>query len=189
MLDKKYFESLRKKTEEFDGKREEVIKLARIILKNSKKAIFALHRNDNKDARKLLDEAKKIIKQMESLIDNSHDLMMGLHSEALEEYVEAECFYSFLQAKKIPTNENLEVSIEIYLQGLCDLTGELTRKAVNDVIKGNNKSVLEIKEFISELYEELLQFDFRNSPLRRKYDAVKYALEKLEDLSLKLKLK
>ncbi len=189
MIDKKAFAEMQKVMEEFDKKREEIIKLARIALKNSKKAIFSMHRKDKESARELLDEAKKYLKEMENLISKDHNLDISVNNEAIEEYVEAECFYHFLASKKIPSHKDLKVDVELYLQGLCDLTGELTRRAVNDVINGNNDSVIEIKEFISELYEELMQFDFRNSPLRRKYDAVKYSLEKLEDLSLKLKLK
>lgn len=189
MINKKNFEQMRSVMDGFDKTREDVIKIARIILKNSKKSIFACHRGDLKNARILLDESKVKIKEMEKLISADHDLMISIHNEALEEFVEAECFYNFLKNKKIPTCKELNVSVETYLQGLCDLTGELTRKAVNEVIEGNVDGVLEIKKLISDLYEELMQFDFRNSPLRRKYDAIKYSLEKLEDLSLKIKLK
>ena len=34
-----------------------------------------------------------------------------------------------------------------------------------------------------------MQFDFRNSELRRKFDGIKWELKKLEDLSIELKLK
>ena len=39
------------------------------------------------------------------------------------------------------------------------------------------------------MYGELLKFDFRDNEVRRKFDAVKYDLRKLEDLVLDLKLK
>ena len=69
------------------------------------------------------------------------------------------------------------------------MTGELVRKAINDAIKGNMKSALFIKGFVEELYGELLQFDFRNSELRRKFDGIKYDLKRLEDIALSIKLK
>lgn len=189
MIDKEIFMRMRESIESFEEKREEIIKLAKDILKQSKKSIFACHRGNLNKARELLDKVKKKIFEMKKLVVNNHYLITNLYYDALEEFVESECFYSFLKNKKIPSNEELNVSVELYLQGLCDLTGELTRKAVNDLINGDKSSVFEIKEFVSELYEELLQFDFRNSSLRRKYDAIKYSLEKLESLALKIKLK
>ena len=39
------------------------------------------------------------------------------------------------------------------------------------------------------IYGELLKFDFRDNEIRRKVDAVKYELRKLEDLVLDLKFK
>ena len=35
---------------------------------------------------------------------------------------------------------------------------------------------------VSKLHEALLEFDFRNGPLRRKFDGLKYALRRLEDV-------
>jgi hypothetical protein len=35
----------------------------------------------------------------------------------------------------------------------------------------------------------LMMFDFRNIPVRRKFDSIKYGLNKLENLILELKLK
>lgn len=39
-----------------------------------------------------------------------------------------------------------------------------------------------------QVFEQLLQFDFRNGPLRRKYDGVKYAVKRLEDVLYELSL-
>ena len=76
-----------------------------------------------------------------------------------------------------------------YILGLCDLTGELVRKAVYLAGKGKVKDVIRIKELVDTLYGELLSFDFRENEIRRKFDSMKYDLKKLEDLVLELKLK
>ena len=71
--------------------------------------------------------------------------------------------------------------------GLCDLCGELTRKAVNSVIAENYSLVLEIKDFITQLHEDLELFSL-SGELRKKFDSIKYHLSKLEDIVLRLKL-
>ena len=85
--------------------------------------------------------------------------------------------------------KELGFDAESYIGGLCDLSGELVRRAINSAISGKNSEALAIKQFISDLYGELMQFDFRNGEIRRKFDGIKYDLRKLEDMALQLKLK
>ena len=74
------------------------------------------------------------------------------------------------------------------MSGLADLTGELGRKAVHDAIKKDFNSVLKIRLLVEEIYGEFLKFDLRNGELRKKSDAIKWNLNKLEDLVLSLNL-
>lgn len=191
MLDKKAFSEMRNYMEQFDKLREQLIAETRIVLKSSKAAIYAAHRGDMKDADKLLAEAKDMIKKMDTLLKKDPRLVRstGAYSDALEEYGEAACYVHYLKTKEIPTAKQLGIDVEVYLSALSDLVGELVRKAINSSIKGEYKTALEIKDFVSELYQELMLFDWRNTPVRKKFDAIKYGLEKLEDLSLKIKFK
>ena len=190
MLNKKVFAELREGMERFDAMREELIALSRTILKNSKAAIYAAHRGDMKDAQSLLTDAKKTLGQIDNLLKkDAHLAATGAYGDALEEYAEAACYIHYLATKQIATPKQIGVDAETYLPALGDLVGELVRKAVNSVIAGDTKTALEIKDAVSELYAELMLFDFRNTPARKKFDAIKYGLEKLEDLALKIKLK
>ena len=56
-----------------------------------------------------------------------------------------------------------------------------------DMVGGD--SAKKIRDFVEELYGEMLKFNFRNGELRRKFDGIKYDLKKLEDLVLDLTLK
>jgi len=191
MINKRDFEEMRKYMEAFDGMREQLIAQSRTILKSSKAAIYAAHRGDMKEADALLADAKSGIKKIDSLLKKDPRLTAstGAYSDALEEYSEAACYVHYLKTKSIPTAKQLGVEVEVYLPALSDVVGELVRKAINSSIKGDYKTALEIKEFVTDLYQELMLFDWRNTPVRKKFDAIKYGLEKLEDLALKIKLK
>ncbi|MBI4141582.1 hypothetical protein HY484_01510 [Candidatus Woesearchaeota archaeon] len=190
MIDKKLFEQMRNEIEVFDDAREKLIKISRDVLKLSKGAIYSLHRNDLRSAEKQLKDAKSVIAQMNVLIKKDiHLASVGSYGDALEEFVEASCYFEFTTKNHLPSPKELGVDTEIYLPGLCDLVGELVRKAINSVLKDDAKTALKIKDVVEELYAELMMFDFRNSPLRKKFDSIKYSLEKLEDLAVKLKLK
>ena len=186
MLNKQEFAKIRKEIENFDKRREFVIQLSREIINLSKRVIYSLHRNDIKEAS---DYIKQISKKKSVLDRNNVYLDTNINKTAYQEYVEALAYFHFIKSRKIPAKASLKVSTDDYLMGLCDLTGELGRKAVNEVIKNNFKKALEIKELVEEIYGEFLKFNLRNSELRKKSDAIKWNLQKLEDLVFDIKIK
>ena len=190
MINKKNLETIKKEMHEFDSAREDIIKLSRDILKSSKKAIFSLHRDDVKSADLLIGSAEKTKSKIDSMLAKKDSLRsVGAFNEALQEYVEAVCYLNFIKEKELPSFSSVGVEIEDYMLGLCDLTGELVRKAINSSIKGDYKKAVSIKDFVAELYSVLMDFDFRSGSLRKKFDSIKYNLHALQDLVLKIKLK
>src|SRR3989344_5471880 len=145
MLDRKEFRDIRSEMAEFEKKREQEIVKSREIIRLSKLIINALHRDDVKDAAGHANEIKVKIRKL-----SKENYDMSFNSVALQEYAEALCYYNFVTKKKIPTRKELGIDTESYLLGMCDLTGELVRKAVNSAIKRNFKEVLEIKELVSD---------------------------------------
>lgn len=190
MIDRTAFTAMRKELEAYDQMREQLIKRSRDILKDAKAAIYALHRGDRTEAGRLLASARTAINDCEALLQKDPHLgSVGAYSEALEEYTEAACYHGVLVERKLPTPAQLKVDTETYLPGLCDLIGELTRKAINSVIDGDTTTALELRALVHTLYEELILFNFGNTPVRRKFDSIKYSLEKLDEMALKLKLR
>ena len=185
MLDKKEFGKIREEIADFDVKRESIIQQSREIINVSKRIIYAVHRDDIKSASTYV---KDIEKKKKSL-DVHVWFDTNINQTALQEYAEALCYYHFVKDRKIPTKASLKIDNESYLMGLCDLTGELVRKAVNEVINKNFKKAVEIKNLVEEIYGEFLKFNLRNSELRRKSDQIKWNLKKLEDVVFELKIK
>ncbi|MBN2421324.1 hypothetical protein JXB27_03540 [Candidatus Woesearchaeota archaeon] len=189
MINKKDFEEMRKELESFDGVREEIIAMSREIVRLSKKVIYSVHRKEMKEADSAVAQIKKAVKNIIKGSEDSELEYSGSRRIALQEYVEAICYYEYVKTGKVPTHKEVGVDAESYLLGICDLSGELVRNAINGAIEGDFKNALNVKELVTELYWELSQFDLRNGELRRKYDGIKYDLKKLEDLVLQLKLR
>jgi len=185
MLDKKDFDRIRKEIEDSDAKREMLIQTSREVINISKKIIYALHRDDLKSASSYV----KDIEKKKNALGTNVWLDTNINQVALQEYAEALCYYHFVKSKKIPTASFLKIDNENYLMGLCDLTGELGRKAVNEVIRKNFKQAEQIRELVDEIYGEFLKLNLRNSELRKKSDQIKWNLKKLEDIVFELKLK
>jgi len=184
MIDKQDFKDILKDLRASEEERETIITRSREIIKISKLIIYAIHRDDLENASKHIETIKDKVKQLPSSTNST-----GMLHVAFQEYVEALAFFEFVKHKKLPTRKQLNVKTEEYLLGLCDLTGELVRKAVNDVINEDFKSAIEIKDFVEAIYGEFLKFDLRNSELRRKYDSIKWALKKLEDIAYDISLR
>ena len=174
MLNKDDFKGIIKDLKEEDERREKTIQLSREIIKESKIVIYGLQRNDKVDTKKMI----ALFKQLKG------ESNTGIEETAVQEYVEAMTFFHFVNHKKIPTRKELGVDTEAYLLGLCDLTGELVRKAVKDVIDAKYDSAEEITKLVEEIYGEFLKFDLRNGNLRQKSDSIKWNLQKLEQLRL-----
>jgi predicted translin family RNA/ssDNA-binding protein len=180
------FADIIKELEESDKKREEIIPKAREIVKQSKTAIYALQRGDLKTAASVLAVMKKSIAELKPYSEIA--VYAGTIKPAIQEYVEAACFNEFVLTGKMLPRKELGISAEHYVAGLCDLSGEIVRKAINAAINDDPKLVINAKKFVENLYYGLLQLDLRNGELRKKFDGIKYDLKKLEDVVLSLKL-
>ncbi len=181
------FSRLRKEFQDYDAERELLIKKSRDVLKLSKQVIYAVHRDELTAAAGLVKQMERERQALEKIAAHSSKMVYeGSYKIALQEYVEAVLYYEFVKTGKLP---DLKVLAEYYILGLCDLPGELGRRAVFLAGKGKVDEVKKIRDEIDLIYGELLQFDFRENEIRRKVDAVKYDLRKMEDLVLDLMLK
>jgi predicted translin family RNA/ssDNA-binding protein len=190
MIDQKDFVEIQKHMDLFDRIRDDVIKKSRDVVKLSKQIIYSVHRDEIHKAEKLKEKIKISLGELVGMTKEHNALYYsGSLKVAEQEFVEALVFLEFVKNKSLPSFEELNVQIENYLLGLCDLTGELVRRAINCSIKENFDDAVAAKNAVSEIYDQLMQFDFRNGELRRKFDSIKYDLKKLEDLVLQLKLK
>lgn len=189
MINKQDFKKIREKLAKYDSDRERLIKKARDVLKLSKQLIYSIHRKDLKEAAGLIIDVKKEKNSLDKIASASGKLFYeGSYSQAMQEYVEAMCYYGFIKNRKIPTISSLKVSEEDYLMGICDLTGELARKAVTIAHK-DDKEVEKIKNIVEEIFGEFLKFNLRNSGLRKKSDSIKWNLKKLEEVMYDVKKK
>jgi len=173
---------INKEMQLFDKRRDAMLQKCHEAIRFSKRVIYAIHRDD----KKVDSLAKELKDKIQQLRTRGELQFSATYKVAMQEYVEAICLYEFITKNKFPTQKELFVSAPDYLSGLCDLTGELMRKANYFAIDGNTKDALRVKEIVDKIYEQLLQIDIRDNDLRKKFDSVKYNLQKLEDLALNI---
>jgi predicted translin family RNA/ssDNA-binding protein len=192
MINKQFFQKLKKEYLNYSKERHEIIKLSSDALRQAKQAIFALHRDDYKAAEKLIVGIENIFKKLTKKFKQSNKLQYeGSYQAAVEEYVEAKLLFQFLKTRKVAMIKEINVNLEQYVGGLCDFTGELARRAVRLVTKKQYNDIKIYHQVAEQVIGELNQFNLTKT-LRVKYDQVASNLKKLEkilyDISLKDKL-
>jgi predicted translin family RNA/ssDNA-binding protein len=166
-----------------------VIKRSRDIQKLSKQAIYSLHRGDDNDASNKLKLALTAAVELAPLISQSPSLRHGSFSNSIEEYAEAVILRTYLQDGRVATREEVQLAeVEEYLGGVLDFTGELNRIAVAKATVRDKEAVQKARDVVETLQGQFLRFDLRNGALRKKYDALKYTLRKLENTLYELSL-
>ena len=189
MIDKKFFSKLQKDYNSYDVGRRIIIKHSNDVLKFSKQAIFAIHREDMKQAENSLNEAKKILKYLQSKIKNEKALQYeGSYLAGIEEFVEAELFFQFIKTGKIFEIKDQKFDAQSYLGGLCDFTGELVRRAIFLATRHRYDEVAVCRQAIEDVVGELIKFNLLGK-LRPKYDQAKNNLRKIEEIIYDLEIK
>ena len=180
LLDSSYISKLREHFRALEDKKDLFKQTAIKVNRRSKEVIYALIRDDWARA----EEARKEMNELLNWLRNElkdEPRFIGMALTSFQEYAEAEILYSYLKLKKIPTHEDLQIDEDCYIQGLADFCGELLRKSVEEMIKGNIDFAKESKNAIEEIYLSLLSLELKNFELRKKIDYVGNVLNRLTD--------
>jgi predicted translin family RNA/ssDNA-binding protein len=188
MINKKFIEKLKKEYQKHEGERRQIISLSNIVLHDSKRIIFALHRGEVKEMEEKFKELEGILQKLDKQFGHNRIISEGAYKACVEEYVEAKMFYYVLSGKKVDAIKEVNLDVDSYLGGICDLTGELLRYAVNEAAGGNFKKPAEIKKTIGDIMAELVTFDMTGYQ-RTKYDQAKGNLRKIEQIDYEIKLR
>ena len=96
-LQKSYLNKIKKNLHAYHGKRGEVIGMSNNALHHAKRAIFALHRDNKKEAVEKIKMVEKSLKDIYKKYKTTPKIFNeGSFKAALEEYVEAKIFFEFL---------------------------------------------------------------------------------------------
>jgi len=183
------FAKLKKEYDHYYLSRQKIIGVANDALANSKQAIFSLHRDNIKEAEKLLLVAEKKLSGLRKYFNQNLFLEdEGAYRAAIEEYAEAKLFWQVLTKGKIDFIKDVNLYFAGYLGGLCDLTGELLRKIILLATAEKFKEAQKLKDILSDIVAQMIKFNLTGY-LRNKFDAAKHNLRKAEEVLYDIKIK
>ena len=169
--------------------RREVVAKSNEAIGHSKRAIFALHREDHAGATQRLADARALFVACEKLMKVTPDLRHeGAFRAALEEYAEALLFIQYLESGVLGVIEERAMEPGIYLAGLADTTGEIVRHTVRQVTLGKTDRVIHARDTVDLVMEFMLGLD-ATGYLRTKFDQAKGNLKRLEEILYDLSIR
>jgi len=178
-----------------DAAREKVIRLCREVIRYSANAIRAVHRQNQTDAKQLLESAHNSLQQIAGAVSKEHNdlLYAGLIHDAQKEFAEASITLALVTKKAMPPPEAIGVSYAAYLNGMAEAVGELRRYLLDSLRRNDLSRCEELLATMDDIYSVLVTMDFPDAitfGLRRTTDAVRGILEKTRgDLTLVLRQK
>ena len=189
--------AIKTRMEHRDNLRENLIKLSRDGQKAAKQSIFALHRGDQSRALTLIESCESCLKNdLSPIVQEEPNLRFGSFAGVVEEYIEARLFYTWLgtdfnkPAAQIltPTEFALKVEPEEYVGGLCDLTGEIGRFAVQRGTIRDVENVQLCLQTNQAILSGLQIMEYWPPGTGKKLDAVRTSVDKLQRMLYEMSL-
>ncbi len=166
-------------------------RLSRQVVRDSARAINAIHRGEERIADGLIERAGKNLRRLVVLVRRDPWLEgMGDVFQAQQEYAEARLLRALLRGKLLKPRA-LDVGYRAYLGAVADVIGELRRCALDAIRRGELQQAERMLERMEELYDMLMEFDYADSVIpgmRRKQDVARQLIERTRaDLVLAVK--
>ena len=164
-----------------DEVRESAQQSMRKAISLSKQATLLIHQKRYEEAKKLIENSKKIILRLQALAKENPDIIYsGMFSAALQEYAEANIFLGLIQNSRFVTPTEINVPSVDYVLGLADVIGEYRRLTLDALREGDAEKGEEGLKTMDDIYIELMAMDeaYMLVPgLRRKCDVARRIIE------------
>ncbi|HSM01342.1 MAG TPA: haloacid dehalogenase [Acidimicrobiia bacterium] len=155
---------------------------ARKVIRASANAIRALHRGEDDDAARLMDEAGSLLSGAAGVLADHPDVLhAGFFHDAAKEYAEARLTAALGAGEALPLPADLGVEVPAYLNGLGEAVGEMRRRML-DLLRAGDlagaERILEAMDSVVELLASLDYPDGMTGGLRRTTDVARSLVER-----------
>ncbi len=171
--------------EEFDAAysaREQALGESRRVIRASANAIRCIHRGEYEAASRLMEEAAGLLVSATAVLaDHPQILHAGFVADAAKEYAEARLTHALSTEGEVPLPADLGVDVAPYLNGLGEAVGELRRRLLDLLRRGDvpaAERVLDVMDSAVDLLASLDYPDGMTGGLRRTTDVARSLVER-----------
>jgi len=152
-------------------------------------------------------ETFELLQNLAELFPSNQPVRNDDMSALFDKYVQLNCYRHFLETKKLipmhlcaskPLLEGYQgessiffphmISDQEYISGIIGFCHDLSRFGMLRGTERDVRSVILCHKMAESILNKLMEFDFRNGPLRLKFDSLKYSVRNLEDIQYDLSL-
>jgi len=174
--------AIRQRLDRKEELREQILPLARQLIRESAALIKNAHRKEWDEAQNRRKALLEAVTDLRAKLAEALDLWFaGFVQDALKEVAEACIVYALLRDEPVPSPEDLGIDDAPYLNGLLEAMGEL-RRATLDAIRSEDLSTAEkFLAVMDEVYFAAMTFDQADAVTqgaRRRTDALRAILER-----------
>jgi translin len=168
--------------------REQGLPLCRKAIRLSANSIRAIHRGEEQEAQRLLDEAHLLLDEAAAVMNSHADVRYaGFFHDASKEYAEARLTHALVFDKAIPSPQEIGVEAPAYLNGMGEAIGEMRRHILDLMRRGDLGRSEALLAAMDEIYYLLITMDYPDAMtggLRRTTDVARSIIERTRgDLS------
>lgn len=178
---KEILEKIQEELSAREAVREEIHRDMRKATRLSKQAIQVTHQERFDDAKAMLKDAKSLfVKLQETAKDYPYLLYSGSVGAAFEEHAEAHILLTLIQEDRFASPKEIDVPLTPYVLSLGDVIGELRRRALDLIRRGNVEAAEKTLERMEQIYSDLMALDEAYiiiKGLRRKGDVARRLIE------------
>lgn len=173
-----------------DETRDHVFRQTRAILNNASSLLFLVRTGKISSVDSLIVTTKDLIKKLLDTVGNDCNHREGGRlSLAIEKFTETVLLLHFFSRGKLASHEAVQpCNDDEYLGSVLGFAQELGRYVIGRACDFDAQSISLCRSLINQINAKMLEFDFRNGNLRRKYDGLKYVLKNIEDVTYELSL-
>lgn len=175
-------EAFQRAFDEKMGAREKALFASRSAIRSSANAIRAIHRGEEKEADRLMQEARRSIESgVLAVADHPDVRWAGFLHDAQKEYAEAQLTRAVIQGNGLPTPDEIGVTVAAFLNGIAETIGELRRSVLDLLRTGDVSRAEELLGTMDEMYFVLGTMDYPDAitgNLRRWTDVARGIIEK-----------
>lgn len=140
--------------------REETHENMRKATSISKQVILLIHKKKFDDAAKMVGNAKEIISILQGQTNEYPEIIYGgMFSAALQEYSEANIFFTLVKESRFVTPTEINVPSVDYVLGLADVIGEYRRLVLDNLREDQVEKAVQCLEVMDQIFIELLSLD------------------------------
>jgi translin len=173
-------ENVRKKLDEIDSAREELLRLSRELKKTATLAISSIHVNNLSEAEKKIKEAENLLKRMDTY--RKYEIFHPITRESMQEFVEATVFLKIVGEERLEVPDfDDKIHPSSILTGIADVAGELRRYILDVLRESEIERAERLIRIMERIYFSLVSFSFPDKivpGLRGKIDMVRLSLER-----------